>query len=369
MANSRNNAPPEPVLRAVFQQLTQLFAGKPQQVLVGLSGGRDSVALLHALVLLRAQFELDLQACHVHHGLSPHADRWADFCSDLCARFEVPLVLAHVQVPLSNGSGLEAAARALRYQVYTEQAVKWIALAHHCNDQAETLLFNLLRGSGVRGAAGIPRNRHLNERQQIFRPLLYVSRTQITAYLQRYGLSWVDDESNADTRYSRNFLREEILPRLEQRFPAAQSRLAAAAEHFAVANRLLDDLARLDLGAMAADYSLPDQNMDGRRVGGSGVADGIQAPSCVPLALLRSLSSERALNLLRYVLQQQGARIPSALRLQEALQQFLNAAPDRHPCVYLGEFVLRRRRHWVELVRRFENSPGASSGSPISTLK
>jgi len=369
MASSRNNAPPDPVLRAVCQQLTQLFAGKPQRVLVGLSGGRDSVALLHALVVQRTQFDLDLQACHVHHGLSPHADGWADFCFELCAQFEVPLVLAHVQVPRSSSCGLEAAARALRYQVYAEQTAEWVALAHHCNDQAETLLFNLLRGTGVRGAAGIPPSRRLNARQQILRPLLQVTRTQISAYLQHYGLAWIDDESNADTRYSRNFLREDILPRLEQRFPAAQSRLAAAAGHFAAANRLLDDLARLDLAVAVVDCSLPDPDMDGRRAEGAGDVDDMHTPSRVPLALLRSLSTERALNLLRYVVQQQGGRIPSALRLQEALQQFLEAAPDRHPCVRLGEFLLRRRRHWVELVRQFENSPAAASESPVSTLK
>lgn len=367
MANSRNSAPRDPVLRTVHQFLFHHLGTTTaaRRIVVGLSGGRDSVALLHMLWLLRDDFALSLRACHVHHGLSTHADEWQAYCVELCAQLEIPLVVAQVQVPQQSKSGLEAAARALRYQVYAQQQADWIALAHHQGDQAETLLFNLLRGCGVRGAAGIPQSRRLNDRQCILRPLLSVSRAQITDYLQRQGLGWVEDESNLDTRYSRNFLRTDILSRIERRFPAASSRLAMAAENFAVANRLLDDLACLDLAAAATEAAEP-----GSRAGHvDGEAFDPRLPRNIPLSLLRNLSTERALNVLRYFLQQHGVRIPSAVRMQEALQQFLAAAADRHPRVSFGEHQLRRRRQVVELVEALENSPGSASETSLNTLK
>ncbi len=289
---------------------------------VGLSGGCDSVALLHALSVLGLTNRL--QAIHVHHGLSPHADAWADFCTDYCSRLGVPLVLRRVVVDTGSGSGLEAAARAARYQVFSEAAGDILLLAHHRGDQAETVLFNLLRGSGVTGAAGMPIERRFGEKR-LLRPLLGVARGEIEAYARQAGLDWVEDESNRDTGLSRNFLRHEALIALGQRFPAAEAALAQAASHFGEAGELLDELAKLDW-QRASD------------------GDAAAMPA------LRQLSLPRLKNLLRYRLRALGWQVPVASRLEEFAHQLLTAAPDRHPELQLPDGKMRvaqRRLHWL----------------------
>ena len=175
---------------------------------VGLSGGCDSVVLLHVLAALGLGGRL--RAVHVHHGLSANADRWAAFCWDYCRNLGIELLVERVEVDRHSGLGLEAAAREARYRVFSGSAGELLVLGHHQGDQAETVLFNLLRGAGVAGAAGIPveRRRH---GLRILRPLLGVSRDEIEAYARDHRLDWVDDESNCDTGLSRNFLRHRVL--------------------------------------------------------------------------------------------------------------------------------------------------------------
>lgn len=291
---------------------------KPSDILsVGLSGGCDSVVLLHALVACGLRERL--QAIHVHHGLSSNADAWADFCTGYCRRLGVPLLLRRVVVEVNTGSGLEAAARAARYQVFAEAAGDILLLAHHRGDQAETVLFNLLRGSGVTGAAGMPAERLFGEKR-LLRPLLRVARSEIEGYARQAALDWVEDESNRDTGLTRNYLRHEALVVLGQRFPAAEAALAQAANHFAEAGELLDELAALDW-QRASD------------------GDGVAMPA------LRQLSLPRLKNLLRYRLRALGWQVPVASRLEEFAHQLLTAAPDRHPELQLpdGRMVVAQR--------------------------
>lgn len=280
-----------------------------ERLVVGLSGGIDSVVLLHVARALGQP----LAAVHVHHGLSPEADRWSDFCQDLCREWAIPLQIARVAVERHSDDGLEGAARRARHQVYDGVAAEWVLLGHHRGDRAETMLFNLLRGAGVRGAGAMP------ERSgRLLRPLLEVGRPDIVAHAKAHGLRWVDDHSNADTRYSRNFLRHGILPALQPRFPAVERRLASAAARFAEAAELLDDLARLDLGRHEAAFP-------------------------VDIDCLAALPEARARNVLRYLLARHGVGIPSEERLAEALRQCLAAAPDRHPALAFGRHVIRRK--------------------------
>lgn len=277
---------------------------------VGLSGGIDSVVLLHALAALRPA---GLAAVHVHHGLSPHADRWAEFCCDFAQRLGVSCVCTRVEVELGSADGLEAAARRVRHGVFAKLDADWIVLAHHRDDQAETLLFNLLRGTGLAGAAAMrPR------RGKLLRPLLDIGRAEIECYAEHHGLEWIEDESNRDTRHTRNFLRHRILAPLAQRFGAVAQNLAAAAARFAEAQELLDALARLDLGG-SEDFP-------------------------VAVAALQALPEARARNVLRFLLAQRGVKIPNEARLREALRQMLEAGIDRHPAVKLGTHRLVRRR-------------------------
>ncbi|MBI4986903.1 MAG: tRNA lysidine(34) synthetase TilS [Rhodocyclales bacterium] len=284
-----------------------------QRLLAGLSGGVDSVVLLHVLNRLAPARGATLRAVYVHHGLSPHADAWASHCRMLCAEWDIPLAIEGVEVERGSCAGLEGAARVARHRVFARSDADWIVLAHHRDDQAETLLFNLLRGTGLRGAAA------MREAQgRLLRPLLGVSRVTIAAYAGEHELRWIEDESNADTRFSRNHLRHEVLAGLEQRFPGSGANLAAAAGRFGEAEMLIDDLAQMDLGAQAPEFPLD-------------------------VAVLAALAEPRARNVLRFLLRRHHVGIPSEERLREALRQLVEAAPDRHPAVVFGAHKLLRR--------------------------
>jgi len=273
---------------------------------VALSGGRDSVALLAALAQVAPARGWTVTAVHVHHGLSPHADAWADFCRALCQRLGVPLAVHRVQVADSDGKGLEAAARRARYGVFAQLEGEALVLGHHQEDQAETLLFNLLRGSGVRGLAAMPARRLLPRPGQpplaLLRPLLEVPRARIEAWLQAQGLGWIEDESNADTAFSRNFLRQEVMPLLQSRFPAASS-LSRAARLAGEGESLLEELAAQDLAQVAGE-------------------------GCLALARLAALSPARQRNLLRYWLRRHGLTMPDEAALDELLHQLADCRAD-----------------------------------------
>jgi tRNA(Ile)-lysidine synthase len=220
---------------------------------VALSGGLDSVVLLHLLVLLREHLapDLGLEAVHVHHGLLPEADAWADFCARRCAAWNVPCRIARVQVNRAHPGGLEAAAREARHAVLDGPGADLLALAHHQDDQAETVLFRILRGAGVRGAAGMaPWVPARKGRLARWRPLLDQPKAALHQHALAAGLAWVEDPSNQDIHYSRNFLRQQALPLLAQRFPGAAGGFARLGRLAGEADQMLADLARLDEAAL-----------------------------------------------------------------------------------------------------------------------
>ncbi|MEW5905099.1 MAG: tRNA lysidine(34) synthetase TilS [Pseudomonadota bacterium] len=294
-----------------------------QRVLVGLSGGLDSVVLLHCLHALAPRLGYTLEALHVHHGISPHAQAWADACGALCAELGVALQVRHVDVaPLLSQHGIEAAARSLRYAAYAASGAPYVALAHHADDQAETLLLQLLRGAGLRGVAAMPLVRE-HDGLTLLRPLLEQPRSALLAYAQRQGLHWVEDESNADERYPRNFLRHRVLPLLAERFPAWRETLGRSAQHFAEASGLLDEIAQADMPA------------DGR----------------LTVHALRAVSAARASNLLRYFLHVRGAPMPQTPQLEQMLRQLCYAADNTSPCVRFGGWEMHRYRGEVYVMQ------------------
>jgi tRNA(Ile)-lysidine synthase len=202
-----------------------------KRVAVGLSGGLDSVVLLHVLHGLAPRYRYKLSAVHVNHGLSPNAADWQKFCSVLCHELGVPFKAIKVNVKKQH-QGLEAAAREARRTAFSSVRADAIALAHHLDDQAETVLFNLLRGTGLAGASGMPVQGRL-DRKLMLRPLLGVPRSAIRAYAAEHRLGWIEDESNADESLTRNFIRRRVGPLLEARFPRWRENLARAARHFA----------------------------------------------------------------------------------------------------------------------------------------
>ena len=302
---------------------------KHSHILIGLSGGIDSVVLLHLLHSIAPRFSWRLSALHVHHGISPNANEWAAFCADLCARYGIRLHIERVDIaPLRDEHGIEAAARRLRHAAFAEQDCDFVALAHHADDQAETLLLQLLRGAGVKGAAAMPVLSKAEGplvrqgRPAIVRPLLKATRAELEAYAQQHDLNWIEDESNADDSYPRNFLRHRVLPLLADRFPAYRETLPRSAGHFAEAAELQDDLAQIDAQGAVADGSLD-------------------------IAALRKLSAARSRNLLRHFLHTQGAPMPQAVQLASMLSQLLEARGDASVCVAYGGWEVRRYRDRV----------------------
>jgi tRNA(Ile)-lysidine synthase len=330
MADSRK--PPPADLSACVLGALRAHLPEPATLWVGLSGGRDSIVLLHLCWHLLPSGRL--RAVHVHHGLSPHADAWADFCKRCCQNWDIPLEILPVNVSLSSGLGLEAAARKARYQAYRECAqrhgARYLALAHHRRDQAETLLFNLCRGAGIAGAAAMPRIRKTKE-LSILRPLLECDADAIFAYAAHHGLEWVEDESNQDERHDRNFLRHQIFPHLKARFPALESTLSRAAGYFSEAQELLRDLAAND-----------DHQIDGR------------------LDLMRPLSMARQANWLRYRMSLLGEPPPPSAALDEALRQLAKITAD-------GQFEWRFAKGSLRVWQgRFYHVPYLAGPPPMS---
>jgi tRNA(Ile)-lysidine synthase len=294
--------------------------------MLALSGGLDSVVLLHVLLALREPHPFALQAVHVHHGLSPHADDWAGFCAQLCAAHGVELTPHRVQIAYDDPAGFEAAARRERQRIFAGLDADFLLTAHQQDDQAETLLLQLLRGAGPKGLSAMAeRHRRPGWRPVQLRPLLNVARADLLRAAQAQGLAWVDDESNQDTRYRRNALRQQVMPLLTQHFPGAGRTLARAAALQADAAELLDDLARQDAREAVAGERL----------------------DC---AVLARLSTPRARNLLRHFIEQHGQTMPSLRRLDEALHQLRDAHADARVRVNLGPLELWRYRGGAYLV-------------------
>lgn len=306
-----------PNIVSVISGSIQRFAGSDDRIVVALSGGVDSVVLLHALT--QTGFKHTLSAIHVNHGISANADKWADFCRSYCAGLQVRCECVTVTVGRNTADGLEGAARKARHQVFRRCPTDWIVLGHHRDDQAETLMFNLLRGCGLDGATAI---RERNGR--LLRPMLSLSRAEVLAYAEAHRLTWCDDESNLDCRHARNFLRHEIFPVLKRRFPTAGKNYAAAAARFAEARELLDDLACSDLSASKGQFP-------------------------VRVDVLVALGEARARNAMRYLLNRSNVMIPSEAKLRETLRQLCEAAPDRHPSAWFGDHRLYRQNDAVYL--------------------
>jgi tRNA(Ile)-lysidine synthase len=275
---------------------------------VALSGGLDSTVLLDAAVCAAGASRV--VALHVHHGLSPNADAWAAHCESFADSLGVRFAARHVEIVRAGGESLEAAARDARYRALDalcdEYGARALWLAHHADDQAETVLLQLLRGAGVAGLAAMaPERADGSLAVPRVRPLLNLLRAQLETYAHERDLDWIEDESNVDTRYARNALRHDVLPVLAVHFPGFRDALSRTASHAASAQRLLDELARIDLdAARREDHALA-------------------------LDALLALDDERAVNLLRFWIRSLGLAAASTARIADMLRQLRDALATR----------------------------------------
>jgi tRNA(Ile)-lysidine synthase len=310
-----------------------------KRLVLGLSGGVDSVVLLDVLAHLEPDLRFELTALHVNHQLSPNAASWARFCRAICRERGIPCRVAKVTV--ARGNSIEGAARKARYAALERMRSECIALAHNADDQAETVLLQLLRGAGVRGLAAMPLVRirrgrlrtpqsertRVHNASTIVRPLLDVPRAEIERYARDRRLEWIEDESNDEAAYLRNWLRHEIIPRIAMRVPGYRSTLSRAANHLGEAAAVLDELAHLDAG------------------------DALQTLT-ISIVHLRALSFARAKNAVRLMIAAGGWDMPDAERLEEGLRQALTAKADAELHVTLGECELRRHAGVLHVLPR-----------------
>ncbi len=329
------------------ERLTDLLPGFPDvAICVALSGGVDSTALLAALAEARSD-GLRVRALHINHGLHANAKGWSAHCRRLARRLGVPLRVLSVSVARERGASLEEAARVARYRCFAGQLRNGEALltAHTQDDQLETVLLQLFRGCGLPGLAAMPATAPLGA-GTLARPLLACSRAQLEAWVRARELTWVEDDTNLDERFDRNYLRRRVLPAVRQRWPGAAAAVARSARHAAEAQRLLATLGRVDLERASDGASLS-------------------------VKALRALAPDRRRNVLRLWISSAGRTLPDARRLEEIAGPLIDARLDAHPQVEWAEDLPARRvlvlRH-ADLLALVEGAPVLDSGAPAAPL-
>lgn len=301
------------------------------QLKVGYSGGLDSTVLLH-LLAAKPTLRKKLSAIHIHHGISPNAAAWATHCREACDGLNIPFLEQCIE--FDRTSNVEENARTARYAFFSSQLNPnhALVLGHHQNDQAETLLLQLVRGAGVDGMASMPEIGQLGL-GAVVRPLLAKSRQQLEDYAIHHQLKWIEDESNQDMEYSRNFIRYRIMPLLTEKWPGVSATISRTASHCQQAKAHLEQLALLDHSEVLG------KELD--------------------IAPLKSLDDERALNVVRTWLKSNQVQLPSGLTQERLIDELVRARPDACPLVAWDEVQIRRyqNRLYLDQKVRVHTSP------------
>ncbi|MCF6281715.1 MAG: tRNA lysidine(34) synthetase TilS [Candidatus Polarisedimenticolaceae bacterium] len=289
---------------------------------VAYSGGLDSHVLLHAMAQISGHLSGSIQAIHVHHGLQTEADLWQQHAMEVSRHLGIELTPLRLNLQPVKGESLEAVARDARYRAIQTVvgAGDLVLTAQHQNDQAETLLLQLMRGSGPSGLAAMPALAPFNE-AWLARPLLAFTRAELTAYAEQHGLCWIEDGSNADLRFDRNYIRHQLMPLIEQRWPACSATMARSARHCAEAQQLIGHLA-------LQDYVQVQCGEAGK----------------LSVVALNRLSPPRCRAVLRHWIERGGFRLPSTVQLDRIITEVLVAAEDRAPLVVWAGAEVHRFR-------------------------
>jgi tRNA(Ile)-lysidine synthase len=335
------------VIKTTLLEFFSAQANRP--IIVAYSGGVDSQVLLHALAALKQQQYLSqpLSVCYVNHGLCQQADQWQQSAQYICDELSLPLTVCQVSITTVAQKSLEAQLRDARYKALSEASPlnSMIVTGHHCDDQSETFLLALKRGSGLKGLSAmtavnnlsklLPKkltisDSHRSKEQDIVRPLLKISRVQIIDYAHQHQLAWIEDESNQDTVFDRNFIRHEIMPLLKQRWPSILTTIKRSSEHCQEAELLLSEIAQQDL----SQCQLTKMSLS--------------------VSKLKNLSQSRFNNLLRYFLETHGCLMPSVQQLCQVYLQF-SAPSDKTPAVKVADHWLRRFQDALVLTENFDD--------------
>jgi len=305
----------EILLNAIRQSYQQSLVQykKPKVISVALSGGCDSMVLLHALNELRNEFNFKLNAIHIHHGISSNADKWLSFCATECKKINVVFKTKKIDIQSEKSLGIEGAARKLRYKALDELREETLTSAHHQNDQAETLFLQLIRGSGLKGLASMP---HYHEGRDTWKPLLNVNRKTIKEYAKSNNVLFIEDESNLDIHYDRNFLRHEIFPVLTKRFPHLVKTLTRSVEHIAEGLNLTETVAKEDAKSFFSDDL-----------------------SRLSLTMIKELPKDRIINLIRWWLNKNNILMPTKKIIDSLYEQIIKIKKDNSLLIKVSEEI------------------------------
>ncbi|MCP5214233.1 MAG: tRNA lysidine(34) synthetase TilS [Pseudomonadales bacterium] len=302
-----------------------------KRFVVAYSGGMDSHVLLAAMSVLRGRLGgAEVAALHVHHGISPEADAWVEHCVETCRLLDVPLNIKKIKVDRTQAS-LENSLRNARYQAFSESLNKQdvLLLAHHADDQAETIFLRLLRGAGAQGVSGMPACRVLGN-AYLYRPMLGYTRQELAHYAITKQLRWIEDDSNVDVQFDRNFLRQNVLPLITERWPGFGNSLTRHARINQQLQHSMDFFLARELEQL---------------VGNEGKLN---------LSLLRAYTQEVQLNLVRAWIASLALPVPSYQQLEQIVKGLIVAREDAQPQV-----------NWRgATVRRFQNNLYASAPLP-----
>lgn len=296
---------------------------------VAYSGGLDSQVLLYALSQLVSAKRL--RAIHINHGLQGDSDKWATTCQAICEKLAIYCEVVTLVIKPKPGESLEACAREARYRAMAKRipAGDFLLTGHHQNDQAETFLLQLFRGAGLKGLVSMPFCQRFAS-TYLIRPLLEFTRKELYAYAQMYHLTWIEDDSNSNLRFNRNFIRHQLLPLIQQRWPKADKTIARSAANLVEAHALLDEIGQQDWNSL----------------------QGSESPS-LSISRLMTLSVKRQTNVLRYGLKQLHCSLPSQKQLKQ-INVLLNCRPDASPHVNWGNVQLRRYRDYLYFFNSLE---------------
>ena len=291
----------------------------PNKFCIAFSGGMDSTVLLHVMKNIIDE-KSQIRAIHINHNIVDNSKVWTRTCKSICKNFGIDIEIISLEVT-HNGYGLEAAARDERYKKLKEKLYEneYLLTAHHEEDQMETVFLRMARGTGLDGLQGINEKYSFGE-GIIFRPMLEVSKTSVMDYAKEHQLKWVEDSSNQDTHFDRNFLRKKIIPQFRERWPSIASSVSRLSQLSAQNIKILNQIAEEDIGPIA--------NMNE-----------------LPLAKLLDKSFERANNMLRYIILANGMSIPSMKTLQDGLKEMLDPETDKSVIAWKDYCIRKYKNH------------------------
>ena len=323
------------ILSEVVSSFNDFFKVQKEtvDVTIGLSGGVDSMVLLNVLYQLKTKLNLKLSAIHVHHGLSKNADNWGQVCFDECKKLGVDFSQKKINIDNSEGIGIEASARKARYQILHQLSNEFLVTAHHQNDQAETLMLQLLRGSGLKGLASMP---SYDEKRHLWRPFLKLSRDLIEEYAKNNNIRFIEDESNKNIEFDRNFLRLEIFPKLIKRFPQTIKSLGRSADLVAEGLNLNKAIAKED----AKNYFSEDFIKLNTKI-------------------FSTLPRDRVVNLIRWWLDKNQQKMPSQKIMDQIYTQIISAKKDAQINIHISsEMSVRAYKNflWLVKIKKEKNS-------------